>query len=242
MRILLASIIACLLVLGACGGGQGEIDPIPTPMQKPVDERILLSASQQLSQERGPGSDAMVAIVGMAGAIDSAMRVVVEDAGGAFAIESQVREDGSFATALPLSAGDTVRIYARRRVEGGPPVDGPAIERRVPPSERGVNPDPPATVIQQGQGAGGPAITTIVRDDGTIEVAGTLDTVDPEVEVVLGNVNNGALASATSDADGAFVATIAGVRGDVLVIFARWPGSEHADPAASSEAITWRVD
>lgn len=241
MRILLA-LTTIALILAGCGG-QGEIDPIPTPMQKPDETRIFLSASQaRRAGEAGAGSDGMVAIVGLPGAVDPVARVVVEDPEGAFAIESVVREDGSFATALPLAAGDRVRIYARLRAHGAAPVDGPAVERQVPPAEKGINPDPPATVIQNGQGAGGPAIRATVRDDGTVELRAAIRTVDAGVDVVIGNTRNGALVVTAADAEGAFEAAIAGERGDVLVLFARWQDAAPGAPEAPSEAITFRID
>jgi len=239
-RLIAIALLGLVALLAAAGcGAQGEIDPVPTPLGKPDDGLILLSSALEAGE--GSTSDGLVAIFGLAGAIDPGLRVVVENAGGAFAIEARANDDGSFATVLPASASDHLRIYQRQRGDGAV-VDGPPVERVVPVFTSNVNPPPPKEYVGSGPGIGGRAVIATAQADGTATVVGEADAAEPGLEVLIGNVGLSANASTTAAADGSFAATIPARRGDMLVIFARRADAALDDPTSASEAITVPVN
>lgn len=237
-RLLAIALIGMLALLAAVGcGAQGEIDPVPTPLGRPDGDLILLSASAGVRGEDEATSDGLVAIFGLAGAVEPDLRVVVENDGGSFAIEARVNDDGSFATVLPAAAGDRLRIYPRLR-DDDTVLDGPALERDVPAVQDGVNPQPPKEYVGAGPGIGGLAIIATAQPDGTALVHATVDTATPGLEVRIGNVSQSVNVSVVAAADGSFDTTIPARHGDMLVIFGRWAEAAVDDPASASDAIT----
>ncbi len=243
-RLLAYTAFVALALLAAAGcGPQGEIDPVPTPLGRPDDGLVLVSSSATLgaAEDAAPRSDGMVAVFGLPGAIAPEVRIVVENPGGAFAVEARVNEDGSFATTLPAAAGDPLRIFARQRTEGGELLDGLAIERVVPQATDGVTPTPPQEYIQNGPGVGGYAITARMQPDGTALVRSVPENAEPGVDVRIGNASRSIHVSTIATEDGSFTASIPARRGDLLVIFVRRADAAADDPTSASEAITVQV-
>jgi hypothetical protein len=241
-RLIAIALLGILALLAAAGcGAQGEIDPVPTPLGRPDDGLVLLSASTSMRGAARSTSDGLVAIFGLAGAVEPGLRVVVENDGGSFAVEARVNDDGSFATVLPAAASDRLRIYPRLR-DGETVVDGPALEREVPVVQDGVNPAPPKEYVGAGPGIGARAITAVLQPDGKALVTAAIDTAAPGLEVVIGNVNVSAHVGAIANEEGAFEARIPARRGDMLVIFGRWADAAADDPTSASEAITVPVN
>ncbi|WP_373049220.1 hypothetical protein [Vulgatibacter sp.] len=244
MRRLLAIALLVFVALAAAScGGKGEIDPIPTPLGKPEDGLILLSASSGLQSEshEEPPSD-LVAVVGLPGALEPGVLVVVENPSGAFSRETAVGDDGSFATSLAAAANDTLRIYPRLRPDGRAPIDGPAIQRRVAPEEEGVTPKPPVTHIMSGPGAGGRAIYAWAEASGEALVRAAPETVEPGLEVVIGNTDRAAIVTVIAAADGSFEARLTAGRGDRLALFARWADAGATDPDGASTMVGVTVE
>lgn len=237
-----AAIVLLMLIalLGAAGcGAQGEIDPVPTPMGKPDEGLVLLSSSASLRDATAAYGEGMVGVFGFPGALPPDVRVVVENLHGSFSVEALVSPDGSFAATLPAAAGDPLRIHGRIRKEGEHPIDGPALERPVPPAEEGVVPGEPKPTGTTSTGAQATLIRAFVPD-GSSEawVMGEPGAVDPGVEVVIGNVSASRIATVVAGADGSFQARIPAERGDLLSILARRADAALDDPTGASSAIT----
>jgi hypothetical protein len=230
----LAIVSLIIGILAACGP-QGEIDPVPTPLARPDEDRVLLSASESLEASRTTEGEGLVAVVGLPQALEPDVRVVVENTAGTIAVEARVNEDGSFAASVPAAANDHLRVFARKRPEGEAPIDGAALELTVPAFEDGVNPPKPKETSDE-HGIVADLIHTHMEGDQVV-VVGDAGCTDEGLEIVVANVASSHAVTTLGLVDGRFETRLPGRLGDTLAIFSRWPESAGTDPGSSSETV-----
>jgi hypothetical protein len=242
--------VMALLVASACE--PGAIAPLPSP--NPPDDDLIITSSLGLQAEEG--KDDLIAVVGLDGAVNTAMAVEVTNVRTGRVDTTFASKSGSFSVGALGRADDVLEL---RQVDAAgqrsQPVsvaiytyEAPSFE--VTADKNDAFPAVPGFSEGTDAGAGGPpdpedpdgqatARLPVIWsfESGTLTVDAAAGFTTPGAIVIVSNTKAGTVVAAPADADGAVRIVIAASVGDEILMFSR----SSANPALTTPTIRYLV-